>query len=199
MSYDFIGVGLGNPGARYAFTRHNIGFIALDLLAQEKGTKFSSQGVGKKIGAEWAEVELGSKKLFLLKPQTFMNLSGESLQKLYQHANHLRDIPGVCLHDEVDIALGKVRVKLGGSDAGHNGLKSLRQHLGHGDYFRIRIGIGRPPAGSPLGVADYVLQNFAKEEEEALMKELGKTTNVLEALVREGLPAALVIASREGK
>lgn len=197
MTYDFIVVGLGNPGPRYAFTRHNIGFIALDLLAQEQHTKFSNSGIAKKIGAEWAEVTLAGKNLLLIKPQTFMNLSGESLQKLFQHASHLRDLPLVCLHDEVDLPLGKVRIKHSGSDAGHNGLKSLRAHLGHGDFTRIRLGVGRPSAESNLQVADWVLQNFAKTEEEALMNELQKALTVLETLLTEGLDKAVVAASRE--
>lgn len=197
MNYDFIVVGLGNPGSRYAFTRHNIGFIALDLLAFDQKTKFSNSGVAKKINAEWAEITLGGKNLLMLKPQTFMNLSGESLQKLFQQSAHLRDIPLICLHDEVDLALGKVRIKMGGSDAGHNGLKSLRQHLGHGDYFRIRMGVSRPTPESKLEVADWVLQNFSTVEEEPLMKELQKTLTVLEILVSQGLDKAIVAASLE--
>jgi len=199
MNFDLIVVALGNPGSKYAFTRHNVAWIAVDLLAQEKAVSFSTQGIGKKIQAEVCEMSIDSKKVLLLKPQTFMNLSGESLAKLFAQNSHLRDLPLLCIHDEIDLPLGKVRIKLGGSDAGHNGLRSLREHLGHGDYYRIRVGVGRPPAGSPLKVVDWVLQNFEKSDEELLHRGLEKTLSVLESFSRDGFDKAVVEASRENK
>jgi peptidyl-tRNA hydrolase, PTH1 family len=199
MNFDLIVVALGNPGPKYAFTRHNVAWIAVDLLAQEKGQAFASQGLGKKINAEVCEILIDAKKILLIKPQTFMNLSGESLAKLFAQSSHLRDVPLLCIHDEIDLPLGKVRIKLGGSDAGHNGLRSLREHLGHGDYYRIRVGVGRPPVGSPLKVVDWVLQNFEKSDEPLLQNGLEKTLNVLDCFSREGFDKAVVEASRENK
>jgi PTH1 family peptidyl-tRNA hydrolase len=197
MNVDYIIIGLGNPGPRYAFTRHNIGFIALDLLAQEKRVLFTTSGLAKRIDAEICEVQIEDKKLLLLKPLTFMNLSGQSLSKLFQQHTHLREKPIICLHDEVDLAFGKIRIKEGGSDAGHNGLKSLRASLGHGDYTRIRMGVGRPSLESRMQVADYVLQAFSKSEEETLMKEISQTVDVLAVYLQQGLQKAQAAASKE--
>lgn len=186
MKPNFVVVGLGNPGARYAWTRHNVGFLALDVLAQDFGTKFESIDSFK---AEKSEVTFQKQSLLLLKPQTFMNLSGESLQRLYQKYNHFREVPLVVLHDELDLPFGTVRVKLGGGDAGHNGLKSIRATLGHGDFYRIRLGIGRP-ADARIEIADWVLQSFQKSDEETLLQLCSKGLSVLEALTTQGLVAA---------
>ena len=197
MNFDAILVGLGNPGPKYALTRHNIGFILVDLLAQDCGEKFSSTGLGKAIQAETAEISWNSKKLLLIKPQTFMNLSGESLQRLYQKYSHLRDLPLIVAHDEVDLPFNKLRFKTGGSDAGHNGLKSLRACLGNGDYHRLRIGVGRPNPEDKISVADYVLGVFAKPEQEALVSFLDHGIAVVESFLKEGLSAAQSLASKE--
>ena len=197
MSIDAILVGLGNPGPKYSLTRHNIGFILLDLLAQDKGTSFSSSGIGKSIRAESCEVELAGKTLLLLKPQTFMNLSGESLQILFQKQNHLREVPLIVAHDEVDLAFKKLRIKFGGSDAGHNGLKSIRSCLGHGDYNRLRLGVGRPLPEDQISVADYVLANFAKPEQSELVNFLDHGIAVIECLLKDGIGAAQALASKE--
>jgi PTH1 family peptidyl-tRNA hydrolase len=195
MNADCIIVGLGNPGPRYAFTRHNVGFIALDILADRERASFSNTGLGSKIDAQWAEVRIGDKKCLLLKPQTFMNLSGKTLQKLFQLHNHLRDAQLVCLHDEADIPFGQLRIKFGGGDAGHNGLKSLRETLGHGEYARIRMGVGKPVPGSGVSLADSVLAPFRKEEEPTLMDLNIRTLNVLESYLIKGLEAAQRVAA----
>ena len=150
-------VGLGNPGARYAGTRHNIGFMALDRIAE-------AHGLGswrKKHQGEVAEGRLGDVRVTLLKPQTFMNLSGQSVGEA---ARFLKIEPAeiVVFHDEIDLAPGKCRVKHGGGHAGHNGLRSIHQHLGP-DYARVRLGVGHP--GRKEEVANYVLHDFAKAEE----------------------------------
>ena len=150
-------VGLGNPGARYARTRHNIGFMALDRIAE-------AHGLGpwrKKHQGEIAEGRLGDMRDALLKPQTFMNLSGQSVGEA---ARFLKIEPAeiVVFHDEIDLAPGKCRVKHGGGHAGHNGLRSIHQHLGP-DYARVRLGVGHP--GRKEEVANYVLHDFAKAEE----------------------------------
>ncbi len=197
MNYDAILIGLGNPAPRYALTRHNVGFIMLDILAGDQNEKFSSSGLGKNIQAEVSEAKLAGKKLLLIKPQTFMNLSGESLQKLYQKHNHLREVPLIVAHDEVDLAFNKLRFKFGGSDAGHNGLKSMRSVLGHGDYNRLRIGVGRPTAEMKIGVADYVLANFSKEEQDSLIPFLDQAIATIESFLEKGLSAAQATASKE--
>ncbi|EAQ04430.1 peptidyl-tRNA hydrolase [Pseudooceanicola batsensis HTCC2597] len=153
-------VGLGNPGGKYAANRHNIGFMALDRIASDHGfapwrTKF--QG-------ELAEGTLGGEKLLLLKPMTFMNLSGQSVGEAMRFYK-LTPADVTVFHDELDLAPGKVRVKQGGGHAGHNGLRSIHQHIG-ADYQRVRLGIGHP--GHKDKVAPYVLADFAKAEQDGL-------------------------------
>lgn len=150
-------VGLGNPGGKYAANRHNIGFMALDRIASDHGfgpwkTKF--QG-------EIAEGMLGSEKALLLKPQTFMNLSGQAVGEAMRFYK-LTPAEVIVFHDELDLAPGKVRCKTAGGHAGHNGLRSIHQHIG-ADYHRVRLGIGHP--GHKDKVAPYVLSDFAKAEQ----------------------------------
>jgi PTH1 family peptidyl-tRNA hydrolase len=150
-------VGLGNVGAKYAHTRHNIGFMAVDRIAEDHG--FSSWR--KKFQGEVAEGRLGSEKVLLLKPGTMMNLSGQSVgeaARFYEIA--AEDI--TVFHDEIDLAPAKCRVKRGGGHAGHNGLRSLHQHIGP-DYARVRLGVGHP--GRKEAVPGYVLHDFAKADE----------------------------------
>lgn len=196
MNVDAIVVGLGNPGARYKFTRHNVGFMALDLIVKGLGLSFSSSGLASKIQAEICEATFAGKKLLLVKPQTFMNLSGESLQKLFQLHSHLRDKELIVLHDEVDIGFGELRIKKGGGDAGHNGLKSLREKLGNGDSVRIRMGVGRAPANWEMSVADWVLTPYGKDNDEKLVDLLIHTENTLEAYLTKGLEIAQRVAAQ---
>ena len=191
---DAVVVGLGNPGARYKFTRHNVGFMALDLVVKGLGLSFSSSGLASKIQAEICEAPFAGKKVLFVKPQTFMNLSGETLQKLFQQHAHLRDKDLIVLHDEVDISFGEIRVKKGGGDAGHNGLKSLREKLGSGESYRIRMGVGRPPAAWNMSVADWVLTPYSKDDDKALIDLLIHTENTLEALLTHGLEIAQRVA-----
>lgn len=153
-------VGLGNPGAKYAGNRHNIGFMALDRIAADHGFapwKKGFQGLA-------AEGRLGGEKVVLLKPETFMNLSGQSVQAAVTfYKLQLADV--TVFHDELDLAPGKCRVKQGGGHAGHNGLRSIHQHLGEA-YGRVRLGIGHP--GHKDAVAAYVLHDFAKADQDWL-------------------------------
>jgi len=149
-------VGLGNPGAKYAQNRHNIGFMALDRIAQAHG--FAPWR--DKFQGQVSEGRLGREKIILLKPQTFMNLSGQSVgaaMRFYKIPT--QDI--TVFHDELDLAPGKCRVKIGGGHAGHNGLRSIHQHIGP-QYQRVRLGIGHP--GHKDRVASYVLHDFAKAD-----------------------------------
>ena len=153
-------VGLGNPGAQYARNRHNIGFMALDRIAQDHG--FS--GWKSRFQGQTAEGRLGGDKAVLLKPQTFMNLSGQSVGDAMRYLK-LSPADVIVLHDELDLAPGKLRLKQGGGHAGHNGLRSIIQHIGDG-FARVRLGIGHP--GHKDAVAGYVLHDFAKADEDWL-------------------------------
>lgn len=149
-------VGLGNPGQKYARNRHNIGFMALDRIAVDHGF-----GPWKsKFQAEISEGRLGSEKVLLIKPQTFMNRSGQSVGEAMRFYK-LDSTDVTVFHDELDLAPGKVRVKAGGGHAGHNGLRSIHDHIGAA-YDRVRLGIGHP--GRKEMVSPYVLSDFAKSE-----------------------------------
>jgi PTH1 family peptidyl-tRNA hydrolase len=169
-------VGLGNPGAKYAGNRHNIGFMALDRIAADHGYgpwRRAHQGL-------LAEGRLGSEKLMLLKPETFMNLSGQSVRAVMDfYKLALPDL--VVFHDELDLAPGRIKVKSGGGHAGHNGLRSIHAHLGEA-YDRVRLGIGHP--GHKDAVAGYVLHDFAKSDAdwlEDLMRGISDGTGDLAA------------------
>jgi peptidyl-tRNA hydrolase, PTH1 family len=169
-------VGLGNPGARYAATRHNIGFMAVDAIAQRH--RFAP--FRAKFQGAVAEGTIGAAKVMLLKPETFMNLSGDSVGAA---ARFYKIEPGeiAVIHDEIDLAEGKLRVKRGGGAAGHNGLRSIDDAIGP-DYWRVRLGVGHP--GMKELVEAYVLQNFLPEEKlwlEPLIAAIAEAAPVLVA------------------
>ncbi len=150
-------VGLGNPGAKYAANRHNIGFMALERIAADHGFGPWKRAFHGLV----SEGRLGGEKVLLLKPETFMNLSGQSVQAAVQF--HKIDLAEVTVfHDELDLPPAKIKFKMGGGHAGHNGLRSIHAHLGEG-YGRVRLGIGHP--GHKDRVADYVLHDFAKADQ----------------------------------
>ena len=153
-------VGLGNPGAKYSGHRHNIGFMALDAIAAEHG--FPAWRA--KFQAEVADGRLGRERVMLIKPQTYMNNSGQAVGEAMRYLK-LDPADVTVFHDELDLAPGKLRLKSGGGHAGHNGLRSLHQHIGEG-YGRVRLGIGHP--GRKELVSPYVLHDFAKADEEWL-------------------------------
>ena len=153
-------VGLGNPGAKYASTRHNIGWIAVDAVGDEHG--FGPERA--KFQGRLREGRLGGDKALILKPETFMNLSGQSVGEALRFYKLTAD-DVIVFHDELDLAPGKLRVKTGGGHAGHNGLRSLHQHIGP-DYHRVRLGIGHP--GDKAKVSAYVLHDFAKADRDWL-------------------------------
>ena len=181
-------VGLGNPGPEYAANRHNVGFMVADLLAERIGGKFKRAG---KAQAQVLEGRIGapgpaSRRVVLVKPMSYMNLSGGPV-------NALRDfykVPlanVVAVHDELDIDYGTLRLKLGGGDNGHNGLKSMTKAMGP-DYHRVRFGIGRPPGR--MQVADFVLKDFSSTERKELDFLVDRATDSVECLVSEGLERA---------
>jgi len=147
-------VGLGNPGSKYEKTRHNIGFRFLDLFAKSEGLSFSSS---PRFHADTATTIMNGEKVLLVKPQTFMNNSGESVAPLAKYYN-IEPLDITVVYDDLDLPSGKLRIKSGGGHGGHNGLRSINQHLPNADYTRVKIGIGRPPSGDitpwVLGGAD---------------------------------------------
>ncbi|MHA1517308.1 MAG: aminoacyl-tRNA hydrolase [Alphaproteobacteria bacterium] len=162
-------VGLGNPGAQYAFNRHNVGFMAVDAIAAAHNFPAWRNRFSSRI----AEARLGREKVLLLKPQTYMNESGRSAGEAMRF--YKLDVDDVVVfHDELDLAPGKVRVKTGGGVAGHNGLKSLSAHLGN-DYVRVRIGVGHP--GHRERVIGHVMNDFAKSDYEWLEPLLAAIAN----------------------
>ncbi|MTD54806.1 aminoacyl-tRNA hydrolase [Amycolatopsis pithecellobii] len=175
--------GLGNPGPRYAGNRHNVGFMVLDELAARIGGKFKAH----RGGAEVLEGRLADRRVVLAKPRSFMNLSGgpvSATAKFYKI-----DTSGiVVVHDELDLPFGGLKLKLGGGDNGHNGLKSITKSLGTKDYYRVRFGIGRPPGR--MDPADFVLKDFSTVERKELPLEVDRCADAIEALIGKGLTAA---------
>lgn len=178
-------VGLGNPGLTYARNRHNVGFLVVDLLAERIGATF---GRHRRAVAAVAEGRLGGMpggpKLVLAKPMTYMNLSGGPVVAL---ANFYK-VPLdriVAVHDDLDIPYGQVRLKLGGGEGGHNGLRSMSRSLGSRDYLRVRFGIGRPPGRQDP--ADYVLSDFSAAERKELGFLVDRAADAVEAVVGKGL------------
>jgi PTH1 family peptidyl-tRNA hydrolase len=176
-------VGLGNPGREYAGNRHNVGFVTAELLASRVGAKF---GRHKRAVAEVAEGRLGfgGPKLILVKPLTFMNLSGAPVVSLAQFFKvPVENV--VAVHDELDVPFGQVRVKRGGGEGGHNGLRSMSKSLASKEYARVRVGIGRPPGRQDP--ADYVLSDFSGAERKELDFLVDRAADVVEAVVLEGV------------
>ncbi|HJG43762.1 aminoacyl-tRNA hydrolase [Corynebacterium phoceense] len=150
---EWLIVGLGNPGARYAATRHNVGYMAIDDLLADAGDVLAPV---RGIKAEAAQIDITGTPVVVARATTFMNLSGEGIGPLATALGVAPDRVIVC-HDELDLPAHKLRLKLGGNENGHNGLKSLTEHLGTRDYLRVRIGIGRPPKSAPQPIPDWVL------------------------------------------
>ncbi|WP_067816686.1 aminoacyl-tRNA hydrolase [Nocardia inohanensis] len=177
-------VGLGNPGPEYERTRHNVGFMVADVLAERVGGRF---GVHKKSGADLLEARLDGRKVLLAKPRTYMNLSGRPVAGLAKFFNvPASDI--IVVHDELDLPFGAVRLKLGGGEGGHNGLRSISQAITTKDYLRVRFGIGRPPGRQDP--ADYVLKPFSAPERKEVPVIVEQAADAVELLLRVGLEAA---------
>jgi peptidyl-tRNA hydrolase, PTH1 family len=175
--------GLGNPGPGYTGNRHNAGFMVADLLADRMGVRFRAG----KYQAAVAEGRLAGLPVTLAKPMTFMNLSGGPVAGL---AGYYRLTPGqlVVIHDELDLPFGTIRLKLGGGDNGHNGLRAVTSALGTRDYYRVRFGIGRPPGR--MDPAVYVLRDFSAAERKELPLLVDRAADAVEALLADGLVAA---------
>ena len=166
-------VGLGNPGKKYENTRHNVGFLALDKIIAKLETQSEKQGnfkLEKKFDAEIAEMEFNNEGIILVKPQTFMNRSGESVSKIvnFFKIDPVKDL--IIIHDDIDVELGKIKVKNIGSSGGHNGVQSIIDSLGTENFLRVRIGIDRPSEGTEVDL--YVLGKFSKDEKDIVEKSI---------------------------
>jgi PTH1 family peptidyl-tRNA hydrolase len=182
----WIVVGLGNPGPRYQGNRHNVGFMVVDLL-RERGEDLLWRP-SERFSCELAEGQLGPTQVVLVKPQTYMNLSGTSAGPLARFYNAEPERV-VVIHDDVDLDLGRLKVKTGGGDGGHKGLRSLSHELGSSDYLRVRFGVGRPDLGDD--VTDHVLADFTDEEREAVADQIERAAGAVTTIMREGMTAAM--------
>lgn len=179
----FLVVGLGNPGPRYLDTRHNVGFLVVDVLARRASVSMDREQSRAKV----AKATVADKPVVLVKPQKFMNLSGGPVQA----ARDFYKVPVeevIVVHDDVDLPTGDVRVKRGGGHGGHNGLRDLIAH-GGAEFVRVRVGVGRPPEG--WDTADYVLGRWSSDEDAGLGQTTDRAADAVEHVVRHGVQAAM--------
>ena len=176
--YDFIIAGLGNPGAKYEMTRHNAGFLAIDLLAVKEDLKINKLKFHSLIG----DIKIGDSKCLVMKPQTFMNSSGEAIGE----AAKFYKIPPenvIVISDDISLDVGKIRIRRKGSAGGHNGLKSIIAHLGSEDFTRIKVGVGKKPSAD-YDLVDWVLGRFTKELESDLKTALENAVSAIPYIVK---------------
>ena len=177
----FLVVGLGNPGAEYAATRHNVGFMAADEIHR----RYNFSPFKSKFNGLIAEGNIEGEKVYLLKPQTFMNLSGNSV---VQAANFYKILPQniVVIHDDMDLPTDKIKAKLGGGSGGHNGIKSIDSHITP-NYNRIRIGVGHPAGKSEENVVNHVLSGFSKADKENIEADIDLVADLLPIMLQKGV------------
>ena len=181
-SFDLLVAGLGNPGGQYARTRHNVGWLVVDEVAERHGGTFRG-----KFSGRLSEVRVGESRVALLKPETYMNESGRSIAAATSFFK-VEPEAVMVVHDDVDLEEGRLQARSGGGLAGHNGLRSIADAMGTQDFLRLRIGVGRPERGDPRPVADWVLSAFPPETDvDALV---GRAADAVESVVLEGLEAA---------
>lgn len=181
----YIIVGLGNPKKEYEGTRHNIGFMAIDEIAE----KINVAVIESKHKALIGKGYIAGQKVILAKPVTFMNLSGESVRSLVDYYKIDEESELIILYDDISLEPGKLRLRKKGSAGGHNGIKNIIAHLGHDKFNRVKIGVGEKPKGWDL--ADYVLGHFAKEEVPVMKEALDRTRNAVETIILEGIDSAM--------
>ncbi len=180
----YVVVGLGNPGKQYEKTRHNIGFDVIDLIASKNNISVTKIKHKALIG----EGRIGNEKVLLVKPQTYMNLSGETLVDIYNYYKiDLKDI--IVIYDDIDLDVGKIRIRKKGSAGTHNGMKSIIKCLGFNEFTRIRVGVSKPQNNQDL--ADFVLSKFRKEEEENVNTGIEKAYFSTEAIIKESVDIAM--------
>lgn len=180
----YLIVGLGNPGPKYALTRHNIGFLAVDIFATSAGNPPWTQ----EHDAHVSKFKMDGEQIYLAKPMTYMNKSGESVQALLSYYKiPIENL--IVVHDEIDIPFETMKLQKNRGPGGHNGLKSINQQLGTQDYTRLKLGVSRPPHPE-MDVADYVLQKFSADEQGKMADFLNKAGDALESFIFEGLAKA---------
>lgn len=177
-------IGLGNPGREYTNTRHNIGFEAIDALAEHYNINVNKS----KFKALYGEGKVGNKKVVLVKPQTYMNLSGEAV-KAFATWYKIKPEDILIIYDDVSLVPGKLRIRIKGSAGGHNGIKSIIQHLGTNEFERIRVGIGEKPGGWNL--ADYVLSRFTNVELKTIEESMGDIIGAAELIITKDIQDAM--------
>ncbi len=176
-------IGLGNIGEKYVFTRHNVGFMVLDRLAARENFSFREE---KKLKSFVAKVRLWGDEFMLVKPTTYMNLSGEALRAVMDYYK-IKPEDVLVIYDDLSLELGKTRFRSSGSDGGHNGIKSIIQHLGSNKFVRLKVGIGPQP---PIPAENFVLQNFSQEQLAVLKSVLDKALDAAQCYFSEGLDKA---------
>ncbi len=185
-------VGLGNPGLFYAHNRHNIGYMCVNRFAREQKIRFNKKQGLARIGSG----EIDGEKVVLARPQTFMNNSGESVSRLVRrYKTELADL--IVIHDDLDLPTGKIRLRQGRGSGGHKGIESIINHLGNGNFYRVRVGIGRPDIAEDSNidkeqaVIDYVLSGFTRDEKKIINKAIPEVSKALLCLLTEGIDAAM--------
>ncbi len=181
----YLIVGLGNPTKEYENTRHNIGFAAVDMIGQKYGIDIRE----KKHKALFGKGMIKGEKVVLAKPQTFMNLSGESVRQLIDYYKIDETIQMIVLYDAISLEPGQVRIRVKGSAGGHNGIKSILLHLGHDHFTRIKIGVGEKPKGYDL--ADYVLGHFKKDEKDKMNLAIEDVLGAVEVMIDQTVDCAM--------
>ena len=187
-SLDLLVVGLGNPGREYTRNRHNVGWMIVDELARRHGGSWKG-----KFSGQVAEIRVDGHKLALLKPETYMNESGRSVGAAARFYK-LEPDAVLVVHDEGDFDLARLQLRIGGGLAGHNGLRSIAQHLKTPDFMRLRVGVGRPERGDPRPLADYVLSDFAPHDDAESL--VARAADAVETLDAEGIERAQVAVNR---
>ncbi len=181
----FIIVGLGNPGKKYDNTRHNIGFEVIDALAEQ----YNISMIEKKHKALMGKGVIAGEKVVLLKPQTFMNLSGESVIEALRYYKVEESSEMLVIYDDISLVPGKLRIRIKGSAGGHNGIKSMIAHIGHENFYRIKVGVGEKPRGWDL--ADHVLGHFTTEEQKEMKQSVDLSIKAIELILSEGIDVAM--------
>ena len=180
----YVVVGLGNPGKQYEKTRHNVGFDVIDILSKEYDINVSKIKHKALIG----EGRVGNEKVLLVKPQTYMNLSGETLIDIYNYYKiDMENI--IVVYDDIDLDVGKIRIRKKGSGGTHNGMRSITKCLGSNDFPRVRVGVSKPRPGQDL--ADFVLSRFRKEESDDIELGLEKAAKAVDTMIRENIDLAM--------
>ena len=181
----YIIVGLGNPDRKYRNTRHNVGFDVIDAIADKNHITVGERKYKALIG----KGVVGGQKVVLVKPQTYMNLSGESVREVIDFYKIDEKSELIVISDDVSLDVGQIRIRKKGSAGGHNGLKNIILHLGHNEFHRVRMGVGEKPEGYDL--VDYVLGHFPKEEREVMEESVVRAADAVEMMITDGTDAAM--------